>query len=47
MAKRFNIGQVLKTHTEQKSALLEIYKQCKLIIRKIKPLLERADIEDL
>ena len=47
MAKKFNIGQVLKTHTEQKSALLDIYKQCKLIIRKIKPLLERADIEDL
>tara|TARA_R110000824_G_scaffold306687_1_gene494221 strand:- start:987 stop:1130 length:144 start_codon:yes stop_codon:yes gene_type:complete len=47
MAKKFNVREVLQAHTEQKSALLDIYKQCKIIIRKIKPLLERTDVEDL
>ena len=54
MAKRFNIRDVLKAHTDYKSALLKAYKllaeQNKKnieLMKIIKPMLERSDIEEI
>ena len=47
MSQKFNLDMLLKTHTNQKSALLVIYKQCKETIRLIEPLLENSDIRFL
>ena len=52
MAKRFNIGEVLKNHTHYKSALTKVYKSLQIqnetnleLMRLIKPLIEKSDIE--
>ena len=54
MAKKFNVRDVLKSHTDYKSGLLKTYKylesqnQTNLKLMKlIKPMLERADVEEI
>ena len=54
MAKRFNIRDVLKAHTDYKCALLKTYKHIAEqnkknieLMKIIKPMLERSDIKEI
>ena len=54
MAKRFNIVNVLRTQTHQKSALLRVYKYLERqnennleLMKLIKPMLEKSDVEEV
>ena len=54
MAKRFNIRDVLKAHTDYKCALLKTYKHLGdknkkniELMKIIKPMLERSDIKEI
>ena len=54
MAKRFNIVEVLRNHTQYKSGLLRVYKHLERqnennleLMRLIKPMLEKSDVEEV
>ena len=54
MAKRLNIVEVLRNHTQYKSGLLKTYKYLESqnennikLMKIIKPMLEKADVEEI
>ena len=54
MARRFNISEVLRNHTQYKSGLLRVYKYLERqnennleLMKLIKPMLEKSDVEEV